>query len=117
MFRQRKTQEARILELRLRLSGAWVPSPDRLAVGIAEGKAGIFALPRATFRVENRTETLSAQGLSWFRLVCHPDQTVQAPADEDPAPSLFPDYNEAFSDLTADRKELRRQSARPRVCR
>jgi hypothetical protein len=77
-----KTQRSEILRLLLDARGSWVPLPEILALGIAQYGARILELRRLGFTIENRTERLSGQRRSWFRLVepSLPDKLAPAPA-------------------------------------
>jgi hypothetical protein len=67
-----QTQRGQILAVLREASGAWVPLPRILELGIAQYNARIFELRRAGFAIENQTEAVRGERHSCFRLVLTP---------------------------------------------
>jgi hypothetical protein len=83
-----QTQRGQILAVLREASGAWVPLPRILELGIAQYNARIFELRRAGFKIENRTEVAEGERRSCFRLVLTPAVPAES-VQSQPLPNQF----------------------------
>ena len=97
MAANRKSQEARILEMLIRARGAWIPAPELAAVSL-QYNARVFALRRLGFAIENRVETtLGGNRHGFFRLCTgSPSRPASGGASMGPAPPSLDDEDTPF---------------------
>lgn len=68
MIERRQRQQDAIHQLLLDARGGWVPLPELMKLA-AQYNARIYSLRRDGHRIENRTEIVSGERYSWFRLL------------------------------------------------